>query len=41
MEIVDGLTVVPVRDSKLTDSPVLLLSPTAFEGLVNYAKQSA
>ncbi|WHM37471.1 DUF397 domain-containing protein [Streptomyces sp. BPTC-684] len=32
--------VVPVRDSKLTNSPVLLISPSAFAGLVSYAKRS-
>ncbi|MFI1176533.1 DUF397 domain-containing protein [Streptomyces melanogenes] len=32
--------VVPVRDSKLANGPVLLLSPGTFAGLVEYAKQS-
>ncbi|MFE9373862.1 DUF397 domain-containing protein [Streptomyces sp. NPDC006711] len=40
VEIVDGLSLVPVRDSKLSDSPVLLLSPDAFAGLVALAKRS-
>ncbi|MEU3372357.1 DUF397 domain-containing protein [Streptomyces sp. NPDC006711] len=36
----DGLSLVPVRDSKLSDSPVLLLSTDAFAGLVELAKRS-
>ncbi|WHM40223.1 DUF397 domain-containing protein [Streptomyces sp. BPTC-684] len=32
--------VVPVRDSKRPIGPVLNLSPSAFAGLVAYAKQS-
>ncbi|MEU5977093.1 DUF397 domain-containing protein [Streptomyces sp. NPDC047315] len=40
VEIVDGLPVVPVRDSKLKDSPVLLLTHTAFADLVEYAKRT-
>ncbi|MFD9793408.1 DUF397 domain-containing protein [Streptomyces sp. NPDC059070] len=32
--------VVPVRDSKLIDSPVLLLSPVSFAHLVEYAKRA-
>ncbi|GLF99787.1 DUF397 domain-containing protein [Streptomyces yaizuensis] len=30
--------VVPVRDSKVTDGPVLMVSPTAFAGLVTLAR---
>lgn len=40
VEIVDGLPVVPVRDSKLEDSPVLLLTHTAFADLVEYARRT-
>ncbi|MFI6682864.1 DUF397 domain-containing protein [Streptomyces sp. NPDC050485] len=41
VEIVDGLAVVPVRDSKMDDSPVLLLSHSAFAGLVELAREGA
>ncbi|MGW6456397.1 DUF397 domain-containing protein [Streptomyces sp. NPDC055078] len=37
----DGMAVVPVRDSKLDDGPVLLLSHRSFAGLVSYAQRSA
>ncbi|MFI1869809.1 DUF397 domain-containing protein [Streptomyces jumonjinensis] len=30
--------VVPVRDSKVSDGPVLMLSPAAFTGLVTLAR---
>uniref|UniRef100_A0AAU2V9Y1 DUF397 domain-containing protein n=1 Tax=Streptomyces sp. NBC_00003 TaxID=2903608 RepID=A0AAU2V9Y1_9ACTN len=33
--------VVPIRDSKLTDSPVLILSPGAFAGLVELVRADA
>lgn len=32
--------VIPVRDSKTPNGPVLNLSPASFAGLVAYAKQS-
>ncbi|MEU9335815.1 DUF397 domain-containing protein [Streptomyces sp. NPDC048290] len=32
--------VVPVRDSKRVDAPVLTLSPEAFAGLVTYARNA-
>lgn len=32
--------VVPVRDSKQTDGPVLMLSPGAFAGLVTFARNA-
>ncbi|MFJ4684886.1 DUF397 domain-containing protein [Streptomyces sp. NPDC088789] len=33
--------VVPVRDSKVTDGPVLMLTPAAFAGLVTLARSTA
>ncbi|WP_309248694.1 DUF397 domain-containing protein [Streptomyces sp. MNP-20] len=33
--------VVPVRDSKVPDGPILLVSPSAFAGLVRLAKDDA
>lgn len=33
--------VVPVRDSKAPDGPHMSLSPTAFAGLVQFARQAA
>ncbi|MET8829044.1 DUF397 domain-containing protein [Streptomyces sp. NPDC004610] len=35
--IAGSRNVVPVRDSKRADSPVLILSPEAFAGLVTFA----
>ncbi|MFE4779229.1 DUF397 domain-containing protein [Streptomyces sp. NPDC056716] len=32
--------VVPVRDSKRADGPVLILSPEAFAGLVTFARHA-
>ncbi|GAA2222441.1 hypothetical protein GCM10010232_03550 [Streptomyces amakusaensis] len=32
--------VVPVRDSKRTDGPVLMLTPSAFTGLVTLARNT-
>ncbi|MQS39162.1 DUF397 domain-containing protein [Streptomyces katsurahamanus] len=41
VEISDDYTgVVPVRDSKRRSGPVLMLSSTAFAGLVTLAKQA-
>ncbi|MQS39163.1 DUF397 domain-containing protein [Streptomyces katsurahamanus] len=42
VEISDDYTgVVPVRDSKRRSGPVLMLSPTAFAGLVTLAKRAS
>ncbi|MFD9792168.1 DUF397 domain-containing protein [Streptomyces sp. NPDC059070] len=39
-DFVDSRGIVPIRDSKLSDSPVLHVSHAAFAGLVAYARQS-
>ncbi|MFI1013449.1 DUF397 domain-containing protein [Streptomyces sp. NPDC020965] len=32
--------VVPVRDSKVVDGPILTLTPTAFAGLIEFARHA-
>ncbi|MFI1018075.1 DUF397 domain-containing protein [Streptomyces sp. NPDC020965] len=32
--------IVPIRDSKTPDGPILTLSPTAFTGLVEFARRT-
>ncbi len=42
VEVAPGVPgVVPVRDSKVPDGPILLVSPSAFAGLVRLAKDDA
>ncbi|WP_053699216.1 DUF397 domain-containing protein [Streptomyces sp. NRRL F-5755] len=40
-DLVDSRGVVPVRDSKDPSGPVLMLLPTTFTGLVEFARQAA
>ncbi|GLF94277.1 DUF397 domain-containing protein [Streptomyces yaizuensis] len=40
-EYASGTGIVPVRDSKRTDGPVLMVSATAFTGLVAMAREAA